>query len=334
MAPKIRLLKNFPEIIGQLLNSNLTKLWPIHGINISTNDWNGVDYLVEQSPRHQGVVAEVFKGWNFRNDLFVAIKGLREFRKGEKKYQQSLRSEFEALKDIDHSGVPKIYGFTDESPNGQDPSPKIIIEYVEGGSLGDRLKSNIPLEVDEVISVVNDVGSTIDYLAKKHELFHGDININQIIMSKKFKKLIDFGMSNKVSEDGEFYTQGFAAPERYYHEGKKVIRNLATEEFSLAVVAYYMITSNVTKLNIKNLENPTVEFANISKTNLKYNLDDSDIEKLNKIFKKALATKPEERYKSASDFAREFTAIMKNAKGLNQSFGHKVLSVVRKVFDP
>ena len=66
--------------------------------------------------------------------------------------------------------------------------------------------------------------------------------------------------------------------------------------------------------------------------NLKYDLNEVDIKRLNEILEKALATDPEQRYKSASEFADKFAEVIKNAKGLNKSFSHKAFEFAQRIF--
>lgn len=324
------MLRNASEVFSKLIGTKRLNLWLIYNSDAPSDDWNGIDYLVGKLPCHSGSMSQIYKAWDFKKDMFVAVKTLHDVWQKNTKYKQLIELEAMTLQKINHPGILKIYGITYDSPPEKEPSPKMLMEYIEEESLEKRLDSNNPLMISEAIETISQVGSTIDYLSSKHNLFHGDINPNQILMSKPFKKLIDFSMSTAVSSDGDAYTPGFSAPERQLNK----TRNLATEEFSLAATAYNIITGGVININFKTLDSLKVKFTKISKINSKYDLNDVDIDKLNEIFEKALATVPEDRYKSASEFADNFAEVMKNSKGLNKSFSHKALVLARRIFGP
>lgn len=322
------MLKNAPEVFSRLAEAKRFNFWPIYNSDSPFDDWNGIDYLVGTFPCHRGSMSQIYKAWDFKKDIFVAVKTLHDVWQQNTKYKRSIELEAETLQRINHPGIPKIYGITYDSPPERESSPKMIMEYIEEESLEKRLNSSNPLTISEIIETISQVGSTIDYLSSKHNLFHGDINPNQILMSKPFKKLVDFSMSTAVSSDGDAYTPGFSAPERQLNK----TRNLSTEEFSLAAIAYNIITDGVIDINIKIFDNPKVIFTKISKMNLKYDLNELDIKRLNEILEKALATDPEQRYKSASEFADKFAEVIKNAKGLNKSFSHKAFEFAQRIF--
>ncbi len=298
--------KKFPTIF------NLKNAWNIKG----HNNRQEPRYTVEEKPIHEGRMGSIYKAWDETMGQLVAVKVLHDSLQQDQHYASMIKSEARTMANINHPGIPRIYDFTlAHTPEGN-LGPVMIMEYIEEESLQQRLKSKIPLQPEEVIRIISQVASMIDYIDQEHKLYHGDIKPSQILLCEPHVKIVDFGTSTAVSLAGDEYTPytpEFSAPERQL----KKIRNPATEEYSLATTAYNIITGRVVDLDPFK---PTAKFKRLSKWNLKYDFSESDIIMLNKLFEKALAYKPEERYESSSEFAESFAIIMANAKIRKHSF--------------
>lgn len=301
---------------------NLTRTKKLPTIFNPQNAWSINDhdprseprYFVEKKPIHEGSMGSIYIAWDDTMGQLVAVKVLRDSLQQDQHYALMIKTEARTMANINHPGIPIIYDFTlTHTPEGDGLAPVMIMEYIKEESLQKRLESDDRLTPDEVVEIVSQVGSVIDYLAKEHNLYHGDIKPSQILLSKPHIRVTDFGTSTAVSLAGNEYTPEFSAPERQLRK----IRNSATEEYSLAATAYNIITGRVVDLN---LFRPTAKFKKLSKWNLKYDFSESDIIMLNRLFEKALAYKPEERYESSSQFAESFANIMANAKIRKRSF--------------
>lgn len=295
--------KKFPTIF------NFKNAWSIRG----SENRQEPRYTVEEKPIHEGNMGFIYKAWDNTMGQLVAVKVLYDYVQQDENYVSMIEREARTMANINHPGIPRIYDFTLANTPEGDRAPVMIMEYIEEESLQKRLESDDRLTPGKVVEIVNQVGSVIDYLAKKHNLYHGDIKPSQILLCEPHVKIVDFGTSTAVSSAGDEYTPEFSAPERQL----KKIRNPATEEYSLAATAYNIITDRVVDLDPFR---PTAKFKRLSRRNLKYDFSKSDIIMLNKLFEKALAYKPEERYESSSQFAENFASIMANAKIRKRSF--------------
>ena len=302
-AEKLVKIKKFPTIF------NPKNAWSIKG----SENRQEPRYTVEEKPIHEGSMGSIYRAWDDTKGQLVAVKVLYDSVQKDENYASMIEREARTMANINHPGIPRVYDFTfADTPEGS-LEPVMIMEYIKEENLQQRLKSKIPLQPEEVIRIVGQVASVIDYIDQEHKLYHGDIKPSQILLCEPHVKVVDFGTSTAVSLAGNEYTPEFSAPERQL----KKIRNLATEEFSLAATAYNMITGRVVDLDPFK---PTAKFKRLSKWNLKYDFSESDITMLNKLFEKALAYKPEERYESSSEFAESFANTMVNAKIRKRSF--------------
>ena len=75
-----------------------------------------------------------------------------------------------------------------------DGSPYLVLEYVSGGTLGERLKRG-PLELDELLRLVGQVAAGLDAL-HRHGLVHRDVKPSNIMLREDGSAaLTDFGVA-------------------------------------------------------------------------------------------------------------------------------------------
>ena len=306
--------------LGEVLAEfNPTRTWPIKTNDLASDDLES-RYFAEVKPFHEGGFSDIYKAWDVNMQRLVAVKVINEDLRLD---QKTTELEAKTMASINHPGVPTIYDFTYAlTPNGE-LKPVMIMEYIREESLQERLNKEV-IQPDQAIEIVKQVASTIDYMDKNHQLYHGDISPDQILLAKPHLKIVDFATSSAIST-GEEYTEGFVAPER----ASDGIRNSATEEFSLAAVAYHMITGKTVKVDRNQKGVVISKFAKIPKWNLKYNFENTDMEFLNQVFEKALNTNPENRYATSSEFAEAFEQAIKNTAINSTTISHLIRGVLQ-----
>ena len=246
-----------------------------------------------------------YKACDVLSEKSVAVKMLpkNHTEKNEKDFEE----EVNRLRAVDGKpGCPKFIDFFIAQQTPQGETPVLIMEYIEAESLNDRY-NNQTLTKDEFIKTILQTAEVVDDLSQNNN-FHVDLKSEHIKMTQPFITLVDFG---------DDFTMGLCAPERIKGE-----TNETTDEFALAALVNYILTGK--KVRILGNDPKTVKavFSEFTYWDLKYEFDRSDIVRLNKIFNKALANSPEERYKSATEFANEFAEVMKNSSGPNKSLLH------------
>lgn len=132
-----------------------------------------------------------------------------------KVFSERLRAERRMLAQLQHPNIAQLY---DGGETG-DGSPYFIMEYVEGSSLHDYLRTHRAL-LPERLKIFSEICRAIAY-AHRNLVVHRDLSPANVLISNDGQaKLIDFGISHMIGEDADesgprlTMTKGYAAPER------------------------------------------------------------------------------------------------------------------------
>ncbi|MFA5770049.1 MAG: hypothetical protein WC894_00975 [Patescibacteria group bacterium] len=286
----------------------LKNRWPIVGPDHTHR------YFLEEYPRFtEGKEAYIYQANDTQTLKSVAVKILPKDRlPGNSK---RLENEAYRLKKLSgQPGIPKFIDYFISQSKAHGESPTLVMEFINEESLNDKFDNNT-LTKTEFIRAIIQTAEVLDILE-----FSFDLKPEHVKLTEPFITLVDFG---------ENYTKKYSAPERIRGE-----TNITTNSFALAALTKFLLTGiGISTIGI-DPQTVKTKFDELTSWNLNYIFDESDIIRMNNIFKKALSNIIEERYKSASDFAREFAEVMKNAKGPNNSFGHKLHNIAQRVLDP
>ncbi|MBW2459851.1 MAG: serine/threonine protein kinase, partial [Deltaproteobacteria bacterium] len=131
-----------------------------------------------------------------------------------------------------------------------DGTPYIVMEMMEGESLGTRIRRSKPLEVAEVAQVVAQVAKA---LSKAHELgiVHRDIKPDNIFLAPSddelFVKVLDFGIAKSTTDPNEAVTTTGALLGTPLYMSPELVQSSReathfADLWALAVVAYEALT--------------------------------------------------------------------------------------------
>lgn len=167
------------------------------------------------SERGTGGTATVWLVHDLVLDRPAALKLLHPVERGADSRRERLRTEARSLAVLDHPHVVRVWDF------GQhDGHDFIVMEYLERGSLADRLAAEGPLPPAEATDLLIQV---LDALQAAHSagIVHRDVKPgNVLIRGDGQAALCDFGIARTASGGGETLTGvalgsiGFMAPEQ------------------------------------------------------------------------------------------------------------------------
>jgi serine/threonine protein kinase/8-oxo-dGTP pyrophosphatase MutT (NUDIX family) len=173
----------------------------------------------------------------------------------------------------------------------------IAMEYIAAGSLAAQLKAGLPLDLWTVTKILHALCSALTAVHTRG-LIHRDVKPGNVLFGLDGQiKLCDFGISVTLEEQGQLTddntspgTLDYMAPEQRY----RLDVNTQADQYSLAVVAYQMLTGSL----------PGHMLVNASQKNPLLNTVIDDI------FSRALQEDPEARFPTVSLFVEALTSAL------------------------
>jgi eukaryotic-like serine/threonine-protein kinase len=180
-------------------------------------------YMVEQLI-NRGGMGEVYRGKNIHTGDPVAMKIVLPALAQDEMIEELFRKEAKVLGRLAHDAIVRYHTYMNPPEIGR---PSLIMEFVEGKSLSDRIKEG-PMPEEEVRILLRRLASG---LGRAHEagVVHRDLSPDNIILAHEQvenAKIIDFGIAkssmkgDKTLLGGQFAGKfGFVAPEQLgaYH---------------------------------------------------------------------------------------------------------------------
>lgn len=183
----------------------------------------------------EGNFGTVYKGmWQ---NVAVAIKELKSELSSET--QAKLFKEITLMAKLRSPYVVKFYGVTKEQPY------KIVMQFMEGGSLYDFLKKNSVTAIAWGLryQISHDISQGLNYLHQR-KIVHADLKSPNVLLdSMNHAKIADFGLASIKSDDNENPNQlkgslAWMAPELY---GNKLPTH-ESDIYSMGVLLWEMAT--------------------------------------------------------------------------------------------
>lgn len=200
--------------------------------------------LLVQNKVGSGGLAEVYRAIEPGDpDQVRALKVLRPEQVSDVRAVRALRREAELLESFDHENLPKGYGM-----NTYGQRPGIVMEHLDGATLGGVLKTRGRLSLKQTASVVAQVASGLKAAASPESgergVVHNDVKPDNIHVDWDGKvKVIDWGaaqtVGSRVPATERQGTMRYAAPERVQTSH---VEASSADVFSLASVAFQSVT--------------------------------------------------------------------------------------------
>jgi eukaryotic-like serine/threonine-protein kinase len=153
-------------------------------------------YELENRLGHGGM-ATVYRAHDRKLDRQVAIKLLADNFAGDEEVRKRFSREARLAARLDHPNVVQVYDVGDE-----DDRPYIVMEYVEGGTVGDRLKRRRrALATNEALELLFQLCDGLGHAHSK-KLVHRDIKPQNLLLREAdgCLKITDFGIARAAEE--------------------------------------------------------------------------------------------------------------------------------------
>ena len=156
-------------------------------------------------PLGYGGMSEVHHGMDTRLSRDVAVKVLRADLARDPQFQLRFRREAQNSASLNHPAIVAVYD-TGEVESEFGPLPYIVMEFVDGQTLREIVKTTGPLSQQRVVEVMADVCAALDF-SHRHGIIHRDVKpANVMINLAGAVKVMDFGIARALGE-GQNVTQ-------------------------------------------------------------------------------------------------------------------------------
>jgi serine/threonine protein kinase len=190
-----------------------------------------------------GGMATVFKAYQPVLDRYVAVKVLPDYHARDPIFKERFLREARAVARLDHTNIVQIYLFGEE-----ENITYIVMQYVDGGTLKDKLKQSGALSVTEALKFVIQAGEGLG-AAHAQGIIHRDVKPANMLLRKDGHLLLsDFGIV-KILEGTTNLTRvgtGIGTPQYMSPEqgtGQPV--DPSSDIYSLGIVLFHCLTGRV-----------------------------------------------------------------------------------------
>ncbi len=253
-----------------------------------------------------GAMATVYKSYQADLDRWVAVKVLHY------KEQSALvrfQREAKAIALLRHRNILIVYEYGEENS-----WPYIVMEYVQGGTLGDYIVTH-PLDWAETINLVIPVAEALAY-AHKQDIVHRDVKPTNVLLPQPdWPLLADFGLAKIPSSSEQIVTRSGTSMGTPAYVAPEQARGLAIDArsdiYSLGVVLFEMVTghlpfdyTNPNKVLLAHISEP-VPAPHRFNSNIPTTLEEIILKMLQKL--------PEDRYQDMAEIIQALRVALSSS---------------------
>ncbi len=162
---------------------------------------------------------------------------------------QSFLKEAELLASLQHPNLPRVSDFfQDQPPTIPYPRAYMVMDYIAGESLDERIERKGKLSESELLRIMRGVFDALEYLHKlRPPIYHRDIKPQNIRVTPDGRTfLVDFGIakvgSGMTTVGARAATPPFSPPEQYRMTGATDDKS---DQYALAMTMYVALTGKV-----------------------------------------------------------------------------------------
>jgi hypothetical protein len=189
-----------------------------------------------------GGMSTVYRALDETLERQVAIKLMNREVASDSDELERFRREARALAQLSH---PHIVGVIDAGED--DGRPYIVLEYVEGETLKERIRRLGRLPVPEAVAYAIEIARALGAAHARH-IIHRDVKPQNVLIDEEGSaKVTDFGIARTLEEDG-LTADGRVLGTTDYVSPEQALGQYVTGQsdlYSLGVVLYEMLTGEV-----------------------------------------------------------------------------------------
>ncbi|MGB8961721.1 MAG: Stk1 family PASTA domain-containing Ser/Thr kinase [Pseudonocardiaceae bacterium] len=263
-----------------------------------------------------GGMSEVHRGRDVRLDRDVAVKVLRADLARDPQFQHRFRREAQNAAALNHPAIVAVYD-TGETVSGYGPLPYIVMEYVEGRTLRDIVKTEGPMDEQRAMETMADICAALDF-SHRNGIIHRDVKpANVMINNVGAVKVMDFGIARALA-DGQGVTQTAAVVGTAQYLSPEQARgelvDARSDVYAAGCVLYELITGEPPFTG----DSPVaVAYQHVREDPIPPSRQNPDVSAaLDAVVLKAMSKNPANRYQSAAEMRTDLVRVLSGQRQL------------------
>ncbi|MFC9766902.1 Stk1 family PASTA domain-containing Ser/Thr kinase [Rhodococcus jostii] len=258
-----------------------------------------------------GGMSEVHLARDVRLSRDVAIKVLRADLARDPTFYLRFRREAQNAAALNHPAIVAVYD-TGEAETEAGPLPYIVMEYVDGDTLRDIVRSEGPMAPRRAMEVISDVCAALDF-SHRNGIVHRDVKPANVMINRAGAvKVMDFGIARAISDASSPMTQTAAvigtaqylSPEQA--RGEQV--DARSDVYSLGCVLFEILTGEPP---FKGDSPVAVAYQHVREDPQTPSAVNPDIPReLDSVILKAMSKNPANRYQTAADMRSDLVRVL------------------------
>lgn len=250
----------------------------------------------------EGGVGIVYRGRRMSDDRTVAVKVLWPDMATNEVLLRRFEQEFQTAAKLQHPAWVQALDFC-----GELPSPFLVMEFVDGRSLGELLERQRRLLEEDAVRLATQVCEGLHFL-HQHSMVHRDVKPDNVLVTNSGEaKLTDLGLVKAVMTDQQLTRTGrglgtphFMAPEQF-RNAKQV--DARADVYSVGATLYMLVTGKLPFAGLSPLDCWTRKVK--GELPPARSLAPSLSPQIDRLIGRAMAADPDERPSSCEEFAQE-----------------------------
>ncbi|HXT46347.1 MAG TPA: Stk1 family PASTA domain-containing Ser/Thr kinase [Pseudonocardiaceae bacterium] len=263
-----------------------------------------------------GGMSEVHRGRDVRLGRDVAVKVLRADLARDPQFQHRFRREAQNAAALNHPAIVAVYD-TGETVSEYGPLPYIVMEFVDGRTLRDIVKTEGPLDEERAMETMADVCAALDF-SHRNGIIHRDVKpANIMINNAGAVKVMDFGIARALA-DGQGVTQTAAVVGTAQYLSPEQARgemvDARSDVYAAGCVLYELIAGEPPFTG----DSPVaVAYQHVREDPAPPSHQNPDVSPaLDAVVLKAMSKNPANRYQSAAEMRSDLVRVLKGQRQL------------------